>query len=158
MGRGAWRKGHASGQRVKTFSARIRTVPKPVVICREMIGAAALNLLLESGASALSVRSVPHALGSSPKPIYRTYGSMEGLRECVAELVREYMRDQIYSNKRAGNALLDAGIGHVMNAVNNRHLFHFNYLHDTSLERGSLSARPIPAKGIRPGMTRPATV
>lgn len=107
-------------------------MPKPVVISKEMIDAAALNLLRESGASALSVRSIAHALGSSTKPIYRTYGSMEGLRERVAELACEYMRDQIYSYKRSGNALLDAGIGYVMNAVNNRHLFHFICLNEKS--------------------------
>lgn len=59
-------------------------------IPREMILQAAMELLLREGYGALNIKSVAHELGCSTQPVSWHFGSMEGLRQQLAEYTQAY--------------------------------------------------------------------
>lgn len=96
---------------------------KPVVISKEMIDDAAFNLVRTGGIETLSVRNIARDLGCSTKPVYRTYGNMEKLRQAVNEKVLEFMKENVSTYRRTGHVLLDLGIANVLCAIKEKHLF-----------------------------------
>jgi AcrR family transcriptional regulator len=70
-------------------------MPRTISITREQILDAAFVIAREQGAERLSARTVADAIGCSPQPIYRAYGSMKKLREDVfgraAEVAMGYL-------------------------------------------------------------------
>lgn len=96
---------------------------KPVSISKDMIDEAAFNLVRTDGIGALSVRNIARDLDCSTKPVYRTYGNMEKLREAVTEKIRLFMTSQLYSYRRTNQPLLDLGIAYVLSAKREKNLF-----------------------------------
>jgi AcrR family transcriptional regulator len=84
--------------------------------------AAAFDLVRKKGWSALSTRSLADALGSSARPIYSHFKSMEELEEAVAKkgvnLLYDYMIQE-----RTGDPWHDHGIGYVKFAQEESRLF-----------------------------------
>jgi len=83
---------------------------------------AAFKLVREKGWTALSTRSLADELGSSARPIYSYFNSMEELEEKIAKrgvaLLYEYMVQE-----RTGDPWQDHGIGYVMFAQTEKCLF-----------------------------------
>jgi len=95
--------------------------PKFKFTKKEIIDAA-FELVREKGWTALSTRSLADKLGSSARPIYSYFNSMEELEEEVSkkgvDLLYEYMIQE-----RTGDPWHDHGIGYVMFAKKEKCLF-----------------------------------
>jgi len=89
---------------------------------KEEIIESAFNLVRDKGWNSLSTRTLAEELGSSAKPIYSFFKSMDELEE---ELVKKSV-DLLYAHmirKRTGDLWIDHGIGYVMFAQEESHLF-----------------------------------
>ncbi|MCP4020201.1 MAG: TetR/AcrR family transcriptional regulator [Desulfobacteraceae bacterium] len=89
---------------------------------REEIIESALNLVREKGWKNLSTRTLAEKLGSSARPIYSFFKSMDELEE---ELVKKSV-DLLYDFMvvhRTGDPWIDHGIGYVIFAREEKHLF-----------------------------------
>jgi AcrR family transcriptional regulator len=89
---------------------------------KEEISVAAFEIVRRNGFKALSTRSLAAELGSSARPIYSFFKSMTELEE---EVVRQAV-DLLYKymvRKRTGDPWIDHGIGYVMFALREKHLF-----------------------------------
>ena len=76
-------------------------------IFREDILKAAVNLVQEQGATALSVRNIAAKLNCSTQPIYSEFESMETLRDELMTYVREnYLREEANSYKQIALSFL----------------------------------------------------
>ena len=97
-------------------------MPPSFKFTKEEIVAAAFKIVRFKGWSMLSARSLAEELGSSSKPIYSYFSSMEDLEEEIAkkgvDLLYEYMTREI-----TGEPWHDHGIGYVLFAQEERHLF-----------------------------------
>ena len=96
---------------------------KPVVITREIIGEAALNMIRESGLDSISARSIAERLGCSTQPIYKAYGSMKMLKEDTMAKLADFMMESITSYKKTGSAFMDSGLGLIHFAKTEKVLF-----------------------------------
>ena len=97
-------------------------MPPKFKFTKEEIIAAAFQLIRREGWGAFSTRALAEELGSSAKPIYSFFKSMDQLTEAVAkkgvELLYEYM-----IQKRTGDPWHDHGIGYVIFAQEEKRLF-----------------------------------
>ena len=83
---------------------------KRIVFPGERISREALDLVRESGWSALSARAVAARLGSSVGPIYSAFGSMGELEDAVLDGASKVF-DRFIQQARSGKLFLDMGIG-----------------------------------------------
>lgn len=76
-------------------------------IFREDILKAAVHLVHQEGASALSVRNIAKELNCSTQPIYSQFESMETLRDALMAYIREqYLREDADSYKQVALSFL----------------------------------------------------
>jgi AcrR family transcriptional regulator len=97
-------------------------MPPKFKFTKEQIVDAAFALVRRNGWKALSTRSIAGQLGSSARPIYSFFRSMEELEEEIVKkavsLLHEYMNRQ-----RTSDPWHDHGIGYVLFAMEEKHLF-----------------------------------
>jgi len=97
-------------------------MPPKFKFTKEEIVDSAFKIVRRKGWGALSTRSLAGELGSSARPIYSFFSSMTILEE---EIVKKAV-DLLYKymiRKRTGDPWLDHGIGYVMFALKEKHLF-----------------------------------
>ena len=97
-------------------------MPPKFKFTREEIVDSAFKIVRRKGCGALSTRSLAGELGSSSRPIYSFFSSITELEE---EIVKEAV-DLLYKymiRRRTGDPWLDHGIGYVMFALKEKHLF-----------------------------------
>ena len=82
----------------------------------------AFNIVRRQGWEKLSARAIASELGSSTMPIYSNLGSMGDLEEMI---VKKALDLQLLFQKtpRTGDPILDLGLGYVLFAKDERHLF-----------------------------------
>ena len=83
---------------------------------------AAFSLVRERGMIELSTRSVAERLGCSTMPVYSYFKTKKNLTEKVIEKAYEVLYTY-QTTKRSGDPYLDMGIGYVLFAKDERHLF-----------------------------------
>ena len=109
------------------------------VFTREMIVEAAFQLTREVGWQEVRARTIAQKLGSSTMPLYSSLKSMEEIeREVRAKAeacMQEYQR-RTYT----GETLLNAAVGYIVFARDERNLFRFLYVD-----------RPVPPRAAAPG-------
>lgn len=97
-------------------------MPPKFKFTKEEIINAALTFVKENGWHNLTTRTLAQQLGSSAKPIYSFFKSMDDLEEEMVkksvDLLYEYM-----CRKLTGDLWVDHGIGYVMFAQNESNLF-----------------------------------
>ena len=95
--------------------------PKAKYTAREIMDIA-FNIVRWNGWEALSARAIADELKSSTMPIYVHFKSMENLEEEIIKrslaLLLEYQ-----TTVRTGNPVLDSGVGYVLFAKEEQHLF-----------------------------------
>lgn len=97
-------------------------MPPKFKFTRDQIIDAAFELVRRSGWDPLTTRSIAQNLGASARPIYSYFTSMEKLeKEIVKKAVN--MLHSYMVRKRTGDPWLDHGIGYVLFARDERHLF-----------------------------------
>ena len=83
---------------------------------------AAFLIVRSEGAEKCSARAIAHELNSSTMPIYSCLSSMKELKEAVLKKALDLLIS--YETKvRTGDVLLDMGIGYIMFAKTEKHLF-----------------------------------
>lgn len=97
-------------------------MPPKFKFTREQILYAARDLVREQGWPALSTRSLAQALGTSARPIYSFFTSMDALEEALVLETLNLMYVRM-TTAVTGDPWLDHGIGYVMFARREGHLF-----------------------------------
>ena len=97
-------------------------MPPKFKFTKEEIINSGFKIVRRSGWRGLSTRSLAEELGSSARPIYSFFKSMQELEEEIVkravDLLHRYM-----TRKRTGDPWQDHGIGYVMFAQEEKHLF-----------------------------------
>lgn len=104
------------------------TMARTITITGEMLIEAGTQIVLESGISALNIRSVAAKLNCSIQPIFRRFGNMDNLR---AEILRSL--DGVYGSFIAQfvdkeNYLFTVSLAHIRLAEQQRNLFEAMFL------------------------------
>ncbi len=94
-------------------------MPPEIKAERKAMLDAALHIIEECGADAVSARSVAKRIGISTQPIYREFGGMGGFREAVFLRALEELTGAI------GGDALDQAVKYVKFASEHRNLFNF---------------------------------
>lgn len=90
--------------------------------------AAALAIVREQGAEALSARAVADRAGCSVAPVYRKFGSMEGLERALYEYARKWVTTYNHEHEQETESpLLSNGLTHIRLASEEPRLFAFLY-------------------------------
>lgn len=111
-------------------------MPPKARVTREMIVAAAFELVRKQGLGALNARSVAAALDSSTQPVFSNFSSMEEVKAAVIEAADEffasYAQDEIQKGKYP--AYKASGMAYIRFAKEERELFKLLYMRDRSRE------------------------
>ncbi len=85
---------------------------------------AAFSVLRKQGWEMISARSIAKSLNSSTTPIYTYLKSMKNLKK---ELIKKtiLVLDDYLSRQNTGDKLLDMGVGYILFAKEEKHLFRF---------------------------------
>ncbi|MBT8373441.1 MAG: TetR/AcrR family transcriptional regulator, partial [Deltaproteobacteria bacterium] len=97
-------------------------MPPKFKFTKEEIIQSSIKLIRQKGWNTLSTRTLANELGSSARPIYSFFKSMKELEE---EIVKQAV-DLLYESmvcERTGDPWIDHGIGYVMFAQEEKHLF-----------------------------------
>ncbi|MRR17641.1 MAG: TetR/AcrR family transcriptional regulator [Deltaproteobacteria bacterium] len=97
-------------------------MPSKTRITRESIVDAAFNIVREHGLEKLSTRSIAKILHTSHIPIYSHFKSMNDLVPAIIEKIM-LLLGEYHSTPRTGILSLDNGIGYVLFAWEEPHLF-----------------------------------
>jgi AcrR family transcriptional regulator len=89
----------------------------------EDIMAAAFHVVRRRGMKHLTARAIAKALGSSTMPIYTCVSSMRAVEESVVRKSWEILQ-QYQMVSRTGDIYADMGLGYVLFAKEEKHLFH----------------------------------
>ena len=97
-------------------------MPPGIKFEKEDIIRTAFEAVRERGWDGLSARYISEKLGCSTMPIYSHFKSMKGLENAVVERGYELI-ERYAGKKRTGDAWLDRGVGYVLFARDEKHLF-----------------------------------
>ena len=113
------------------YSMEVEMPSSPKIKKEEMLKAA-LNIVIESGYSALNIKVVAKKLGCSTAPISWQFGGMDGLRTELIPFAEQYVEEHYYCNERnnALSAFEQRGKGTVELALEKPNLFRFLYMGD----------------------------
>jgi AcrR family transcriptional regulator len=129
-------------------------MPPQNIFTREMFIEAAFKVARAKGIEKLSARSLAHELHCSTMPIYSYLKSMKKLKEDLekksVDLLLSYQ-----TTRRTDSPFLDMGLGYVLFARNEKHLFRFLFLSsekDSRHNRGNKNLRQLVMSNLLPGM------
>ena len=101
---------------------------------------AAFSISREEGLDKCSARAIAHRMQSSTMPIYSCLSSMKELEDAVRKKAVDLLIS--YSTKdRTGNVFLDMGVGYIMFAKSEKHLFRMLFLSEATEEAIGLRKR-----------------
>jgi AcrR family transcriptional regulator len=98
------------------------TLPPKVKFGKATVIEAAFSVVRDLGWEKMSARSIANRLGSSIGPIYTHLKSMPNLEEEVAKKAYDLLYDYC-TTVRTGEAAIDRGLGYVLFAKKEKHLF-----------------------------------
>ena len=96
---------------------------KPVTITKEMIDDAAFELVRREGLDALTARGLAKEMKCSSKPIFRTYASMDALKDQVIKTATIFMNKFVYNYDLSEFPFMNFGLGYILFARNEKHIF-----------------------------------
>ena len=97
-------------------------MPPKFKFTKAAIIASGFKIVRQKGWSALTARSLAEELGSSSKPIYSYFSSMEKLEEEIVKQAVDLLHDYM-TREKTGEPWIDHGIGYVLFAHEEKHLF-----------------------------------
>lgn len=97
-------------------------MPPKLKFTKEEITETAFNLVRQKGWSSLTTRILAEELGSSARPIYSFFRSMDELEEELVKKAVDLLYDYMI-RERTGDPWHDHGIGYVLFAMDEKHLF-----------------------------------
>ena len=123
-------------------------MPKKFLFTRDEITQAALELVRERGAQALTARSLAERLGTSSKPIFGLFRNMEDVRGAVIASAASRLDQLTRAEMAAGRypPYKASGMAYIRFAREEKELFKLLYMRDRSQEAPSEDER----EAIRP--------
>lgn len=103
-------------------------MPPKAKFTREEIVAAALTLIREEGADALTSRAIGLRLGSSARPIFTVFESMDELRQAVIEAARALYQTYVQEGLSETPAFKGVGMQYVRFAKEEPRLFQLLFM------------------------------
>ena len=97
-------------------------MPPKFKYTKDEIIATGFRIVRRNGWSAFTARSIADELGSSPRPIYSFFSSMEQLEKEIVKKAVSLLYDYM-TRRRTGEPWIDHGIGYVMFAHEEKNLF-----------------------------------
>ena len=97
-------------------------MPPKFKFTKEEIIQSSINLIRQKGWNTLSTRTLANELGSSARPIYSFFKSMGELEEELVKKAVELLYECMV-RERTGDPWIDHGIGYVLFAQEEKHLF-----------------------------------
>ena len=97
-------------------------MPPQFKFSKSEIIAAGFDMVRQKGWSAFTARALAEALGSSARPIYSYFSSMAQLEEEIVKMAVDLLYAHM-TQVRTGDPWIDHGIGYVMFAHQEKHLF-----------------------------------
>ena len=111
-------------------------MPPKVKVTKETIINAAVEIVKESGASALNTRNLASKLNCSTQPVFSNFSTMEDLKFAVIQkadqLFNKYMKTEIESGKYPD--FKASGMAYIRFAKEQKELFKLLYMRDRSDE------------------------
>ncbi len=116
-------------------------MPRNVQITKEVILAAAMDILIRDGYSAVNIKTIAKELKCSTQPIAWQFGAMDKMREALAQEAVAYAnRKMIPQSANCLEAFWQVGRAYIDLAFDTPNLFRFVYMGESHLySRGELS-------------------
>lgn len=123
-------------------------MPAKKQITREMILAAAFELLKEGGIEAVNVTALAKRLHCSTQPIYLSFSGIDALREVLRELVvKEFAKEM---EQMSGDGVVRLyGMRYVLYAIKEKKVFKFLFMRQNSFEEIKQLMKPITDRAIQ---------
>ena len=123
-------------------------MPRKFLFTRDEITQAALELVREKGAQALTARALGERLGTSAKPVFGLFKNMEDVRETVIAAAAARLDQLTRAEMTAGRypPYKASGMAYIRFASEEKELFKLLYMRDRSQEAPSEDER----EAIRP--------
>lgn len=111
-------------------------MPPKAKFTKEDVVNAAFSLVREQGMEALTARALAARLGTSPKPIFGLFSSMEELQKAVIQKAQALFSDRIRQEMEGGRfpPYKASGMAYIRFAQEERSLFKLLYMRDRSGE------------------------
>ncbi len=104
-------------------------MPPKVKVSQEKIIEAAIGIIREKGYENLNARAIAEDIGCSVHPIFRIYGSMEGLKTEIHKKVEKLYNSQMFeAMKSEENGFLNMGLAYIAFARTDKNLFKLLFL------------------------------
>lgn len=97
-------------------------MPPKFKFSKEQIVAAGFDLVRQTGWKALTTRSLAEKLGASARPIYSYFRTMDELERIIVQRSVDLLHS-FMTRQHTGDPWLDHGIGYVLFAQEEKHLF-----------------------------------
>ncbi len=94
-------------------------------ISREMIAAAALEVIREKGHENLNARTIAERLACSTQPVLYHFRSMEEIREAAYALADDFHTAYILKSSGRGDPMLEIGMRYIRFGAEEKNLFRF---------------------------------
>lgn len=108
-------------------------MPRSVQITKEKILAAALDILIRDGYSAVNIKSIAKELKCSTQPIAWQFGNMDNMREALTQEAVAYAnRKMTPASSDCIEAFWQIGYAYINLALDTPHLFRFVYMGESS--------------------------
>lgn len=117
-------------------------MPRCVQITKEKILAAALDILIRDGYSAVNIKSIAKELECSTQPIAWQFGNMDNMREALTQEAVTYANQRmIPTSTNCIEAFWQFGYAYIKLAFDAPHLFRFVYMGESKIYcRGEFSS------------------
>ena len=106
-------------------------MPPKAKCSKEEIIETAFNIVVKEGMDALTARSLGSALGSSPRPIFTVFDSMEEVQSCVKSKAEKIYSDMVEEGLKEQNAFKGVGTAYIRFACVYPKLFQLLFMHDS---------------------------
>lgn len=103
-------------------------MPPKAKFTKELVTKAALELVRERGAEALTARALGNALGSSSCPIFTVFENMEEVRESVIQAAKAVYKEYVNRGLKETPAFKGVGTQYILFAVNEPNLFRLLFM------------------------------
>lgn len=103
-------------------------MPPKAKFTKEQVTKAALELVRERGAEALTARALGNALGSSSCPIFTVFENMEEVRESVIQAAKAVYKEYVNRGLKETPAFKGVGTQYILFAVNEPNLFRLLFM------------------------------
>lgn len=103
-------------------------MPPKIKISKEEILQEAFLYVRENGYERLNARDLAKRLGCSVHPIFRTFVTMDGLKEAVYQLAEDYYNNQMIAAEKEENGFFQMGMTYIAFAKNETNLFRMLFM------------------------------